>query len=132
MAKKIIRRISVLIGGLLALLIVFVVALPTLISTSWGKNLLANFLGKKLEQKVAIDDLSLSWFGSQGLKGLKISDGTDQNVFSCNAIRSPLNPIVGTVRSPTSSGTFGSAPPDFTHSAIRHHIAVRLFANPGS
>ena len=39
-----------------------------------------------------------------------------------------MKKYVGVVSSPTSSGTFGNAPPFFTHSDIKNHISARLFA----
>ena len=85
---KMIKRLLVTFGSLLVLLVIFAGMLPALVSSSWGKNYLANFLGQKIESKVVLDELSLSWFGSQEIKGLKISDAKDQNIFSCNAITS--------------------------------------------
>jgi len=73
---------------LLSLLLIFgvIAAAPTLISFQRGKNYLLSFIEKSSRYQISIDELSLSWFGAQTVKGLKIQERADEPLLTCQEI----------------------------------------------
>lgn len=73
--------------GILCLLIVLFFLAPTLISTGWGKKRVEDKVGRSLGGTVSIDDLSLSWFSSQSIKGIAFRDASGQVVLNCPMVK---------------------------------------------
>ncbi|MBS0652865.1 MAG: hypothetical protein JSR39_04970, partial [Verrucomicrobia bacterium] len=69
--------------GILCLLIALFFLTPTIMSTGWGKKRVEDKLGQSLGGMMSIDDLSLSWFGSQSIKGIALKDAGGQVILSC-------------------------------------------------
>ncbi len=55
-------------------------------STGWGKKRVEDKVGQSLGGALSIDDLSLSWFGSQSIKGIALRDASGQVVLNCPMI----------------------------------------------
>ncbi len=73
--------------GVFALLVVIAFfGLPMFFSTSTGKNMLAEMIGKKLGMQVQLDEVSLSWFGSQTLTGVHAQKPEDALTIDCPKI----------------------------------------------
>lgn len=60
------KGLIISLGGFLA----FIAALPTLCSTTPGKNITVVLAKKLAKASLDVEDLSLSWFGSQTIQGL--------------------------------------------------------------
>lgn len=84
--KKIIWAVCILI----AVLILLVALLPTLISTSLGKQIVVSQINNATNGDVQINDLSLGWFSGLKLSGVTFKDSTGNTSVSVNEVR--LNP----------------------------------------
>ncbi len=84
--KKIIWAVCILI----AVLILLVALLPTLISTSLGRQIVVSQINNATDGDVQIKDLSLSWFSGLKLSGVTFKDSTGDTSVSVNEVR--LNP----------------------------------------
>lgn len=67
--------------------IAFTALLPTLLSSSWGKEKMTSIINQTIPGKVKVDNLSLSWFGSQSLEGLSLSDPENTSILSLGNIK---------------------------------------------
>ncbi|HML73311.1 MAG TPA: AsmA family protein [Anaerohalosphaeraceae bacterium] len=84
--KKIIWAVCILI----AVLILLVALLPTLISTSLGKQIVVSQINNATNGDIQINDLSLGWFSGLKLSGVTFKDSTGDTSVSVNEVR--LNP----------------------------------------
>ncbi|MEN6307152.1 MAG: AsmA family protein [Anaerohalosphaeraceae bacterium] len=84
--KKIIWAVCIL----LIILILLVALLPTLLSTSLGKQIVVSQINNATDGDVQIKDLSLSWFSGLKLSGVTFKDSTGDTSVSVNEVR--LNP----------------------------------------
>jgi hypothetical protein len=84
--KKIIWAVCILI----AVLILLVALLPTLISTSLGRQIVVSQINNATDGDVQIKDLSLSWFSGLKLSGVTFKDSTGDTSVSVKEVR--LNP----------------------------------------
>jgi autotransporter translocation and assembly factor TamB len=84
--KKIIWAVCILI----AVLILLVALLPTLISTSLGKQIVVSQINNATHGDIQINDLSLGWFSGLKLSGVTFKDSTGDTSVSVNEVR--LNP----------------------------------------
>jgi len=101
---KLLRIVKLLAIVLIPLLIVIVLLAPTLLSTNAGTGWLVTQINARIDGVVAIDDLSLSWFGGQQVTGLTYNDavrGIDLSILEINA------PDVGLFGTLTGSRRFG-------------------------
>lgn len=67
---------------LLCTFFTFIACLPCLLSTVWGRDKLTLAINHSIPGKVAIDDLSLAWFGPQSIRGLSLSDQQNATILS--------------------------------------------------
>jgi len=67
----------------LLLLLGFVALLPTVLSSQWGKERLAQYLSKKFSLCVRCERLSLSWFQEQKIQKLEVEDPQGTFSFCC-------------------------------------------------
>lgn len=84
------RRRVVLVGlVLLVLLIAVVVSAPYLASTRAGSNLIASIASNQVQGALSLDELSLSWFGECGARGLAVADPAGREVLRVDAVTFP-------------------------------------------
>ena len=76
------RRIFNILGIIFALLLFFVLSIPTLVSTESGKERLIASINQKIPGSVSIESVSLSWFGSQNLKGFSLKDPSNSETLT--------------------------------------------------
>ncbi len=61
----------------LCLIVVFILTLialiPTILSTSWGKNALVGYLNKGSPYELSVEDLDVAWSGPQKLRGVSVN-----------------------------------------------------------
>lgn len=67
---------------LLAVLVLFIMALPSLLSTHWGKTHALSLINARISGKVEVGQLGLSWFGPQLVQDVTLRDPKNQLIFS--------------------------------------------------
>lgn len=65
--------------------------LPTLLSTPFGKKQAISWLEKKFHIQLEIDVLSLSWFNSQKIEGMRGKTSSTPLSFSCDLIQTDIS-----------------------------------------
>lgn len=80
--KKISIIVLSILGTFLFLLILFIGALPSILSTSWGNEKIAESINLKINGKIAFNKLQLSWFGPQNLEKVQLYDSHNQPIAS--------------------------------------------------
>ena len=68
------RKLFVTIGVLILLLVVLVALAPTLISAGVGHGVIRNAMSGSVNGSIDFQKVSLGWFGSQSITGLKVAD----------------------------------------------------------
>lgn len=74
-------------GAFFCLCLILLLSLPTLLSTTTGKKIVVNAIKNRTGMQVEIDSLSLSWFGSQSLEGIRAQKLEQQLSFKCEMMR---------------------------------------------
>jgi hypothetical protein len=72
--RPLVRALMRIIIALVLLTALLVTLAPMLLSTGPGTRLLVNFVNTKTPGDLAVDDLSLSWFGGQRVEGITYDD----------------------------------------------------------
>lgn len=80
-----------------------VAAAPALVSTSWGRNAAISWVNSSIPGKISAEQLSLSWLGSQSVRGLAIHDPRGQPVLKLNQFTTDLS-LLAALRSRLSLG----------------------------
>ena len=80
------KIIALCLGIFAFLTLISVLCLPMFFSTTPGKKMLSNMIGKRMGLDVEIDEVSLSWFGSRTLKGIHAQKPEDQLTLTCQQI----------------------------------------------
>ncbi|MBY0529848.1 MAG: hypothetical protein K2P51_06615 [Rhabdochlamydiaceae bacterium] len=76
-----------IILGVSAAAAAFAMALPSLLSTSWGTRLFIEKLEKRFQGKIAVQRLTLSFWGAQSIEGLEVLDQNNQLLLACPLIQ---------------------------------------------
>jgi hypothetical protein len=84
--KSRLKIIAALAGGLVALVILGLLLTPSLLSTTSGNRWLTKKMGERVELKIEVKTLSLSWFGSQSAKEIRAQRSKDELSFTCEEI----------------------------------------------
>lgn len=66
-------------------------ALPTVLSTDWGRETAVNWVNRSVPGKVDAEDISLSWLGGQSVQGLAIHDPAGQPVLKLASFTTDLS-----------------------------------------
>ncbi len=61
-------------------------ALPSLLSSTFVRNLTLGIINKEIDGKLTIDELNLQWLGSQSIKGIRLIDSQDTEIISIEEI----------------------------------------------
>jgi hypothetical protein len=77
--------------GALLVLVLLVAAAPTLLSSGPGRNLIQGMANERVAGTVAIDDLSLRWFGPQRIAGLRLADPAGDPVVTVAEFKTGLS-----------------------------------------
>ncbi len=80
------RRWLKVIIVLLVLLVLLVALAPTLISTNWGRDIVASVANDQIRGHVRIRDLSLGWFGACEVTGLEVDDPQGRRILETERI----------------------------------------------
>lgn len=73
--------LSILVVGFFCLLIA-IAALPSILSTSWGNEKIAQLVNSKISGKIAFKNLHLSWLKEQSLEDAQLFDSEGQQIAS--------------------------------------------------
>lgn len=73
---------------LLCVSILGVALLPSLISSSWGKEKLTAWTNRSIPGKIRVDNLSITWFGPQTIQGFSLSDPHNETILSLESASS--------------------------------------------
>jgi hypothetical protein len=79
------------LGGIVTLILLLVLLLPTLLSTSFGKQILITQINKSADGVVEMKDLSFGWFSGLKLTGVSFKDNTGNTRFTVDEIRGKLS-----------------------------------------
>jgi len=101
---KILRYLAYVVGGLAALLILCLALLPTVISSSFGNNLVQRLARSAYPGTITFDSLSLGWLNGLHLTKLHVSDEKGRSVASLEELRLD-KPLFRFLFSPTEIGT---------------------------
>jgi uncharacterized protein involved in outer membrane biogenesis len=69
--------VGISIGGVIGVLIIIVLLIPTIMSSGMVKNKIINSLETGLNRKVQIDDINMSWSGGLDIKSIHIRERED-------------------------------------------------------
>lgn len=97
-ATKLKEKLFWIFGIFFCAACVFLALIPTILSTTWGKNQSLKLLNHRFNGKIEIQELSLSWFGEQAVKGLVLVDanaGTIGKIDQVNAEASLISLLFG-------------------------------------
>jgi len=86
------------------LLIVFVLLLPTIVSSGPGTNFVLSFVNKSIPGKIEIKDLSVGWFSGTKVEGLTIKDPEGAS-FIVASVDAPDIALLALVRGNLALGT---------------------------
>ena len=82
------KWIGIFLSAFLLLLLLCLLVLPMLFSTTGGKKYLLKMIENRTGFQMEIQELSLSWFGSQEAKGIQGANPKEQIDFSAEEVRS--------------------------------------------
>ncbi len=96
--RRWLRRTLWMAGSLVVLLVLLVLALPTLLSTGWGLSLIAGQVNDRIQGKVEIGGLWLGWFTGQRIDNLRVLDPSGKVVLDIDRIDLPNLTLLSAVR----------------------------------
>jgi hypothetical protein len=81
------RRILIVVGVILGLVVVFLAALPSLLSTASGRDKILGMVNGKIRGNVQAAGLSLSWFSPCEIEGLVVTAPQDRRAMKVPRVR---------------------------------------------
>lgn len=99
------RKILLTFGICIAILFLFAASLPSILSTSWGKEKVVALINDKIPGKIDANQLQLRWFGPQEMQGVNLKDPSDSTVISVQHILVDKS-LFNLAWSPTITGSF--------------------------
>ena len=78
----IVKKILKLMIAITVCIIFFIGTLPSILSTDFGKKWAISFVNESIPGKIEVEDIQLSWFGNQSIKGFKLKDPHGINVVN--------------------------------------------------
>lgn len=85
------------IGGVtLSILIAFALALPSLVSSSWGKESFLKLAGGYLNGRIKVEELSIGWFSGQKAQGISVYSVDNKPILKLDTLetQSSLLPLL--------------------------------------
>lgn len=74
------------IFALIAILLIFLIGLPTILSTSWGQVRLMNYVNGKIDGTIAVEKVNLSWWKGQSFQGITFEDRKTQILTTIDSL----------------------------------------------
>lgn len=84
------QLLTAAVAGLVLLLLLFVLLLPTLLSTAPGRNLIVSQINNAFLGRVQIDRISLGWFSGAEVDGVQLFDTQNRLAFTAKSLRTQL------------------------------------------
>ncbi|MHC4294701.1 MAG: hypothetical protein ACYSTL_03865, partial [Planctomycetota bacterium] len=78
------RRYLLLIA--MAILVGAILLLPTLLSTNAGRRIILRVLNERIDGRVSIEEISLSWAGPCEAKNILVTDESHREVFRADSV----------------------------------------------
>lgn len=75
------RRWPWILGGVIVLLLIVLMLLPTLLSMGWARELVVNQINHRINGRAEIADWSLGWFSGTRIDGLVIYDQSNRQIL---------------------------------------------------
>jgi hypothetical protein len=88
--RRWLRRVVIGLVSLCLIVILLVLAAPTLLSTGPARSMILDSVNKRLNGKVAVTDWSLGWFTGVHVTGLKVTDATGRQMASVDTVSIPM------------------------------------------
>ena len=76
--------------ALIAVILLFVLFLPTLLSTAPGRSFLLSRVNKRIPVSLAADSLSLGWFSGASASNLQLSDPSGHPILRVETVNTPI------------------------------------------
>ena len=76
------NKLVKLILGLAFVACIFIAALPSLVSSGWGRNQIVRIVNSTIPGEITIEHLRLSWFGKNGFEGMKLKTASGDEVVA--------------------------------------------------
>ncbi len=80
-------------GGVIAFLLLLILFLPTLLSTSWGKDRILGQINSSIPGKVEVQSISLGWFTNQTVTGIVVRDPEGRPVVTVGKATADTSPL---------------------------------------
>ncbi len=110
----------------IGLVFAFIFAIPSLISTRWGKESVLFLINHRIQGTVLLNEWQLNWLGSQHLKGIEIKDTKNRVILQCENCKVEFNILQFLKDSPHFKihfdGLSGNQPYDNTKD--KNHFAI--------
>lgn len=81
-------RILIALLSLVIVIGILIALLPTIVSTSWGKDKIVSWVNQSLPGKIEIENLDLHWGHGQTIEHLVLKDPSGQTILDINKIQS--------------------------------------------
>lgn len=80
--RKSSKIILTIFGMVILLGIIFVIALPTILSTRWGNEKIGSIVNAKISGKITFEKLNISWLGEQAVEDVKLYNSEGREIAS--------------------------------------------------
>lgn len=108
------KRLIILAGVLVLLLVVFVALLPTIISTGPGTRFVMGFVNDVIPGEMKVDDLNLGWFSGTSATGIVLNDPDGKPVVTVASAEMPNTTVLTLIQSNLSDVQMNINQPVFT------------------
>lgn len=83
-------RMLNILGVILICVFILILSVPTLLSTSWGKGQIVAILNQEISGNVSIEEISLSWFGTQKINGVSLSGPNGKEALTFKSLTASI------------------------------------------
>ncbi|MEI8365747.1 MAG: hypothetical protein WCF65_04940 [Parachlamydiaceae bacterium] len=80
------KIVSIFLLALCIVVLLFIAALPTVLSSSWGQERLVAMINQRIPGKVAIREIAIGWLGPQVVKGAELADPDGATILSLESL----------------------------------------------
>ncbi|MCP3902995.1 MAG: hypothetical protein GY715_05100 [Planctomycetes bacterium] len=89
-------RLVVVLGGVVLVIVILLALAPTLIGATMGRSLVTNAVAKQVNGTPSVGSVSLSWFGSQRVEGLRVTEASGRDALDLDVtVRKGLLGLMG-------------------------------------
>lgn len=88
----ILKGIAILLATVVVLMCLTIAAMPTLLSTAWGRDKMVNWINDSIPGTVTIDELQVGWFSGIDIAGVTLEDPEGRTVLALERLSSDTLP----------------------------------------